>query len=228
MGEEVREIYIELWSLCKDVERPLCHKYRSLRELFERVAREQMQNISLQATDLAARVNYLSTQFSFDGWLKYALHTFRLTSNDVMNHRKEPSGEEFFRDVRSVAEAIQVIFHTPIPKELAEILPTRMLKNSMKREKNVLERRIRVSFEYADDEFLYVTPVDEVSDECWKIRYNQIGVNDEFSEGVKDYWRHAQLNLLDVKQNDDGTYTSGWKSVVWISHLKPLTSTMIS
>ena len=116
MKEEIREIYLELWSLCKDVERPLCHKYRSLRELFERVARNQMQNIRWPATDLAARINYLSTQFSFDGWLKYALHTFRLTSNDVMNHRKEPSGEEFFRDVRSVTEAMQVIFHTPIPK----------------------------------------------------------------------------------------------------------------
>ena len=207
MTEEVREIYIELWSLCKDAERPLCHKYRSLRELFERVAREQMQHVSLQTTDLSARINYLSTQFSFDGWLKYALHTFRLTSNDVMNHRKEPLAEEFSRDVRSVAEAIQVMFHTPIPKELAEILPGRMLKSSMKREKNVLDRRIRVCFEYADDEFLYVTPVDEVSEDCWKIRYNQIGINDEFTEGVKDYWRHAQLNLLDVKRNEDGTYT---------------------
>ena len=207
MTEEVREIYIELWSLCKDAERPLCHKYRSLRELFERVAREQMQHVSLQTTDLSARINYLSTQFSFDGWLKYALHTFRLTSNDVMNHRKEPLAEEFSRDVRSVAEAIQVMFHTPIPKELAEILPGRMLKSSMKREKNVLDRRIRVCFEYADDEFLYVTPVDEVSEDYWKIRYNQIGINDEFTEGVKDYWRHAQLNLLDVKRNEDGTYT---------------------
>ena len=207
MNEEVREIYIELWSLCKDAERPLCHKYRSLRELFERVACEQMQGVSLQATDLSARINYLSTQFAFEGWLKYALHTFRLTSNEVMNHRKEPLAEEFPRDVRSVAEAIQVIFQTPIPKELTEILPARMSKNSMKREKNVLGRRIRVCFEYADDEFLYVTPVDEVSEDCWKIRYNQIGINDEFTEGVKDYWRHAQLNLLDVKRNVDGTYT---------------------
>ena len=210
MSEEVREIYIELWSLCKDVERPLCHKYRSLRELFERVAREQMQNVSLQATDLAARINYLSTQFSFDGWLKYALHTFRLTSNDVMNHRKEPLDDEFFRDVRSVTEAVHVMLHTPIPKELAETLPSRMSKKSMKRGENVLERRIRVCFEYADDEFLYVTPVDEVSDEYWKIRYNQLGVNDEFTEGIKEYWRHAQLNLLDVKRNEDGTYTSSF------------------
>ena len=87
MREDVREIYLELWTLCRDVERPLHHRYRSLRECFERIAREQMQNVALQATDLSARINYLTTQFGLEDSLKHALHTFRLTSNDVMNRR---------------------------------------------------------------------------------------------------------------------------------------------
>ena len=207
MREEVREIYLGLWSLCQEGERPLHHRYRSLRECFERIAREQMQNVALQATDLSARINYLTTQFGLEDSLKHALHTFRLTSNDVMNHRKEPVWEEFLRDVRSVAEACRVIFDTAIPKELDGILPKKMLNSSMKRAKIALTRRIRVSFEYADEEFLYVHPVDEVSEEVWKVRYNQLGINDEFTEGISDFWRHAQLNLLDVKSNDDGTYT---------------------
>ena len=207
MNEEVREIYLSLWALCKDVERPLRHRYRSLRDTFERVARERMQNVALQATDLAARINYLGNQYSLSREQMNALHTFRLTSNDVMNRRKEAVAEEFHRDVRSVAEAYSVILATPIPKELDGILPKKQWKSSMKREKTALLRRIRVCFDYADDEFLYVHPVDEVSEECWKVRYNQLGVNDEFTEGVSDFWRHAQLNLLDVKLNEDGTYT---------------------
>ena len=207
MNEEVREIYLSLWALCKDVERPLRHRYRSLRDTFERVARERMQNVALQATDLAARINYLGNQYSLSREQMNALHTFRLTSNDVMNRRKEAVAEEFHRDVRSVAEAYSVILATPIPKELDEILPKKQWKSSMKREKTALLRRIRVCFDYADDEFLYVHPVDEVSEECWKVRYNQLGVNDEFTEGVSDFWRHAQLNLLDVKLDEDGTYT---------------------
>ena len=207
MNEEVREIYLSLWALCKDVERPLRHRYRSLRDTFERVARERMQNVALQATDLAARINYLGNQYSLSREQMNALHTFRLTSNDVMNRRKEAVAEEFHRDVRSVAEAYSVILATPIPKELDGILPKKQWKSSMKREKIALLRRIRVCFDYADDEFLYVHPVDEVSEECWKVRYNQLGVNDEFTEGVSDFWRHAQLNLLDVKLNEDGTYT---------------------
>ena len=207
MTEEIREVYLELWTLGTDAGRPLRHRYRSLRELLERIAREQMQNVALQATDLAARINYLATQFSLDDSIKHALHTFRLTSNDVMNHRKEAVLEEFLRDVRSVAEACRVILDTPIPKELDEILPKNAWNPSMKRAKIALTRRIRVCFDYADEEFLYVHPVDEVSEETWRVRYNLLGVNDEFTEGIADFWRHAQLNLLDVKQNEDGTYT---------------------
>ena len=197
---------MELWSLCDNRECPLLHRYRSLRVSFERIVREQMQNVSLQATDLSARINYVVSQFSLSDACKKELHTFRLTSNDVMNHRKEPVESEFLRDIRSVANAYAGIFATPIPKELYERLPKKT-EVSMKRGGFALQRRIRVCFECADEEFLYVTPVDEVSDGYWKIRFNQTGINDEFTEGIREYWRHAQLNLLDVKRNEDGTYT---------------------
>ena len=206
MTDEIRELYMELWSLCDNRECPLLHRYRSLRVSFERIVREQMQNVSLQATDLSARINYVVSQFSLSDACKKELHTFRLTSNDVMNHRKEPVESEFLRDIRSVANAYAGIFATPIPKELYERLPKKT-EVSMKRGGFALQRRIRVCFECADEEFLYVTPVDEVSDGYWKIRFNQTGINDEFTEGIREYWRHAQLNLLDVKRNEDGTYT---------------------
>lgn len=185
----------------------MSHRYRSLRASFERVIREQMQHVSLQATDLAARINYVAALFSLNDECKNALHTFRLTSNEVMNHRKEAVDPEFLRDVRSVAEAYAGMFHTPIPKELEAILPKPKRKSSMKREKNALLRRVRVCFEYADEEFLYVHPVDDAPEELWKVRYQVSGVNDEFTEGIAEFWRYAQLNLLDVKRNEDGTYT---------------------
>lgn len=207
MREDIRDIYRELYLLCSNVEQPLSCRYRSLRDSFERVTREQMKSVSLQTTDLAARISYLSTQFSFDSWQSYALHTFRLTSNDVMNHRKEPLMEEFLRDVRAVAEAYQTMFSVDIPKVLIGYLPDREPKKSMERGNFEILRRIRVCFEYADEEFLYVSPLDVISEGYWRIRYDQQGVNDEFTEGITDFWRHAQLNLLDVKQNDDGSYT---------------------
>ena len=197
----------ELWALCVDQGHSLLHKYRSLRASFERIVREQMQNVSLQATDLAARINYIAVQYSFDSECTHALHTFRLTSNDVLNCRKEPVDRELLRDIRAVADAYVGIFSVPIPKDLNDVLPAPVRKMSMKRGKNDFFRRVRVCFDSADEEFLYVCPVDETSVEYWKVRYHLPGVNDEFTEGIADFWRHAQLNLLDVKRNDDGTYT---------------------
>ena len=126
MSEEIREKYMELWVLCTHHEYPLLRKYRALRESFERTLREQVQPGGLQATDLAARINYLVSQYSFDYTLRNALHTFRLTSNEVLNRRKEPVEEEFQRDVRTVAEAYSRMFETVIPKELEVVLPDKL------------------------------------------------------------------------------------------------------
>ena len=162
MEETIRELFIELRMLFDKKECSLLHKYRSLRSSFERVAREQMRNVSLQSTDLAARINYLAAQFSLNDSSRNALHTFRLTSNDVMNGRKEPLQDEFLRDIRSVANAYSVIFSTIVPKELREIFPGSVRKIPMKRPEKLLKRRVRVCFEYADEDFFYVHPVDEV------------------------------------------------------------------
>ena len=206
MSEEIREKYMELWVLCTHGEYPLLRKYRALRESFERTLREQVQPVGLQATDLAARINYLVSQYSFDYTLRNALHTFRLTSNEVLNRRKEPVEEEFQRDVRTVAEAYSRMFETVIPKELEVVLPDKLASFPSKKKQGTLYRRVRVCFEYADGDFLYVNPVDEISDECWKVRYNLPGINEEFTEGVSEFWRNAQLNLLDVKKDEEGNY----------------------
>ena len=204
--EEIRELYEELLSLCRK-EACTMHDYRVLRESFERVIREKMRSVGLQATDLAARINYLSSSVALNDKTRNALHTFRLTSNEVLNHRKDPVREEFLRDVRSVAGVYSRLFNVPIPKELETVLPLSCSYSSMKWEKMEHVRRIRVCFEYADDEYLYVCPVDGISEECWKVRYRVPGVNEEFTEGVANFWRHAQLNLLDVTVNKDGIYT---------------------
>ena len=206
MEEDIKELYEELISLCKN-EACSVQDYRILRESFERVMREKMRNVGLQTTDLAARINYLSNSLSLDAKSRNALHTFRLTSNDVLNHRKDPVKEELLRDVRSVAVVYSCLFDTPLPEDLKRLLPAKAFNSSMKREKIERIRRVRVCFEYADDTFLYVSPVDEVCEESWKVHYRVPGVNEEFAEGLLECWRHAQLNLLDVMVNKDGTYT---------------------
>ena len=208
MNEEIAEYYEELYNLCAvEQEQPLARRYRQLREALERVMRQQMMGTGLQATDLAARINYVATQFALDGREQNQLHTFRLTSNDILNHRKEPSEQEFLRDLSAVAYAYRKIFHEDIPPKLYTLLPKQETTPAVKREKETRIRRIRVCFDYADESYLYVRPIDVLEEEPVKVNYNKPGVNEEFKDTVEELWRYAQLNLLDVTVDDNGVYT---------------------
>lgn len=208
MNEEIAEYYEELYNLCAvEQGQPLARRYRQLREALERVMRQQMMGTGLQATDLAARINYVATQFALDGREQNQLHTFRLTSNDILNHRKEPSEQEFLRDLRAVAYAYRKIFHEDIPPKLYTLLPKQETTPAVKREKETRIRRIRVCFDYADESYLYVRPIDVLEEEPVKVNYNKPGVNEEFKDTVEELWRYAQLNLLDVTVDDNGVYT---------------------
>lgn len=208
MNEEIAEYYEGLYNLCAvEQEQPLARRYRQLREALERVMRQQMMGTGLQATDLAARINYVATQFALDGREQNQLHTFRLTSNDILNHRKEPSEQEFLRDLRAVAYAYRKIFHEDIPPKLYTLLPKQETTPAVKREKETRIRRIRVCFDYADESYLYVRPIDVLEEEPVKVNYNKPGVNEEFKDTVDELWRYAQLNLLDVTVDDNGVYT---------------------
>ena len=208
MNEEIAEYYEELYNLCAvEQEQPLARRYRQLREALERVMRQQMMGTGLQATDLAARINYVATQFALDGREQNQLHTFRLTSNDILNHRKEPSEQEFLRDLRAVAYAYRKIFHEDIPPKLYTLLPKQETTPAVKREKETRIRRIRVCFDFADESYLYVRPIDVLEEEPVKVNYNKPGVNEEFKDTVEELWRYAQLNLLDVTVDDNGVYT---------------------
>ena len=208
MNEEIAEYYEELYNLCAvEQEQPLARRYRQLREALERVMRQQMMGTGLQATDLAARINYVATQFALDGREQNQLHTFRLTSNDILNHRKEPSEQEFLRDLRAVAYAYRKIFHEDIPPKLYTLLPKQETTPAVKREKETRIRRIRVCFDYADESYLYVRPIDVLEEEPVKVNYNKPGVNEEFKDTVEELWLYAQLNLLDVTVDDNGVYT---------------------
>ena len=208
MNEEIAEYYEELYNLCAvEQEQPLARRCRQLREALERVMRQQMMGTGLQATDLAARINYVATQFALDGREQNQLHTFRLTSNDILNHRKEPSEQEFLRDLRAVAYAYRKIFHEDIPPKLYTLLPKQETTPAVKREKETRIRRIRVCFDYADESYLYVRPIDVLEEEPVKVNYNKPGVNEEFKDTVDELWRYAQLNLLDVTVDDNGVYT---------------------
>lgn len=175
--------------------------------MLERLCRQQMQNQSLQMTDLSARINYVAAKAGLSVGEQNRLHTFRLTSNAILNRQKEAVREELFRDIKTLAFFVKKLSGDSVPDELYRMLPradaTYLVNPPSKRR----IMRMRVCYQYADEQYLYVTPVDTLSDEPLKVRYNVEQVNAEFKESCELLWRYAQLNLLDISEDEEGILT---------------------
>ena len=100
---EVKEYFSILQEACHVEESSLDVAYRQLRELLERLCRTQMPDGSLQMTDLSARISFVASKAGLSTVEQNRLHTFRLTSNAILNRQTEPQREQLLRDAKTLA-----------------------------------------------------------------------------------------------------------------------------
>ena len=204
---EAIESYELLLAVCKAGEDELTVGYKQMRDLLERICRAQMQSGSLQMTDLSARISFIAAKTGLSVGEQNRLHTFRLTSNQILNRRLEPNRENLLRDVKTLAFLVRKLSAENIPDELYRLLPRADATYLVAPPARERVRRMRVCFQYADEQYLYVTPLDEVSEKPYLVRYNIPQINEEFAETCKLLWQHAQVNLLDVAIDEAGILT---------------------
>ena len=204
---EAIESYELLLAVCKAGEDELTVGYKQMRDLLERICRAQMQSGSLQMTDLSARISFIAAKTGLSVGEQNRLHTFRLTSNQILNRCFEPNRENLLRDVKTLAFLVRKLSEENIPDELYRLLPRADATYLVAPPARERVRRMRVCFQYADEQYLYVTPLDEVSEKPYLVRYNIPQINEEFAETCKLLWQHAQVNLLDVAIDEAGILT---------------------
>ncbi|RAZ93402.1 hypothetical protein DK853_40455, partial [Klebsiella oxytoca] len=78
---------------------------------------------SLQMTDLSARISFVAAKVGLSVAEQNRLHTFRLTSNAILNRQQEPTREHLLRDAKTLAFFIRKLFEEDIPQELYRLLP---------------------------------------------------------------------------------------------------------
>ena len=204
---EAIESYELLLAVCKAGEDELTVGYKQMRDLLERICRAQMQSSSLQMTDLSARISFIAAKTGLSVGEQNRLHTFRLTSNKILNRCLEPNREKLLRDVKTLAFLVRKLSGENIPDELYRLFPRADATYLVAPPACERVRRMRVCFQYADEQYLYVTPLDEVSERPYLVRYNIPQINEEFAETCKLLWQHAQMNLLDVAIDEAGILT---------------------
>ena len=204
---EAIESYEILLAVCRAEDAYLAVGYKQMRDLLERICRGQMQNESLQMTDLSARISFVSAKVGLSVTEQNRLHTFRLTSNAILNRQQEPNREQLLRDAKTLAFFIRKLLDEDISLELYRLFPRADATYLVAPPARERVQRMRVCFQYADEQYLYVTPLDEVSEQPYLVRYNVPQINEEFAETCKLLWRHAQVNLLDVAIDEAGILT---------------------
>lgn len=207
MNKQANEYYELLLEICVSQECSIKDKYRQMRSLLERLCRLSIQNEALQMTDLSARISYLAVSVGLDPSQQNRLHTFRITSNSVMNEREIVTEELLMRDIRTLAYTVKHLSGEPIPQLLFDKLPLSAPVHNISSRRDIKTlQRVRVCFQYADDTYLYVIPEDEIVEKPIRVRYGIEKVNAEFNETIERLWQHAQLNLLDVEIDGEGVY----------------------
>lgn len=223
MTQEINEYFDMLAAILTDASLPLPAAYRLLRDMLEQLCRSQLSNSSLQMTDLSARINHMAARVGLSMAEQNRLHTIRLTANDLLNGKAVIEGEvcpegkilrvvsreHLLRDVKSMAFLLRRIFQVDIPSKLYQLLPREDATWIQRPPAARRVKQMRVSFEYADEQFLYVRPTDCVDEEhdYWQVRYHVPDINQEFDTTCELLWRHAQLNLLDVDIDAEGVLT---------------------
>ena len=207
MEHEEKESFELLLAVCHTEDAGMAAGYKQLRDLLERLCRAQMQEQSLQMTDLSARLSYVAVRVGLSVVEQNRLHTFRLTSNAILNRKATPRREELLRDVKTLAFFLKKITGEEIPDALYRLLPRADATYIVAPPASERRQRMRVCFQYSDEQYLYVTPVDEIVDEPLRVRYNIPQINEEFAITCGILWRHAQVNLLDVAIDDAGILT---------------------
>lgn len=120
---EVKEYFSILQEACHVEESSLDVAYRQLRELLERLCRTQMPDGSLQMTDLSARISFVASKAGLSTVEQNRLHTFRLTSNAILNRQTEPQREQLLRDAKTLAFFVKRLTGEEIPARLYRLLP---------------------------------------------------------------------------------------------------------
>ena len=204
---DAREAYDILRAVCRADDSSLRGAYRQMRELLELLCRTQTEDDNLQMTDLAARINYVGAKLGLSVVEQNRLHSFRLTSNDILNHRAEPEREHLLRDAKTLAFFVRRLTREDIPEDLYSVLPRADATYIVAPPAKENLHRLRATFLRADDTYLYIRPTDVLSDEPLRVRRDVPQVNEEFNETCRILWPGAQLNLLDVAVDEAGVLT---------------------
>lgn len=195
----LKDDYIEELKEVEGLSVSVREKYLDLKRLLERVCKDITEGESLQFPSLFSRIVFIAQKLDLDKSLEWRLQNLRVQSNRLLRNENNVVTAKQYKQAYSTLSIFLAILNgekeldtTPIEEE---IIP-----------ENLPEDKIRAQVLDIDRENnILVCRSEYLTEELLSVRYGIPSINADFDETVSRLWIGAQLNLIDVK-NDNGYY----------------------
>lgn len=192
--DELSEIYFDN-SLSIDL------KYNRLRDLLDKICKELSKNEVVSFSNLFSRVTFIIAKYQTNS----SIHRFRTAANDVIEHKKEVIDNEYRTHLMYFVLFITKIFNCSIPKKILDEFPEKEFPNTYKKASTKSITELRAEIVDIQDDFLICDYEDNNEDNFIKVSINNEKFNLQFYS-VTNFWKHAQINLVNVEIDDNGIY----------------------
>ncbi|MCU0390811.1 MAG: AAA domain-containing protein [Thermoflexibacter sp.] len=202
---------LEFFDLLIDTQKEnnfLNEKYIKLKNILDAVSKDLTKNIGIQFSSLFARIAFLSNRHQLNKRIAWHLQQIRILSNQILRKSYQPSQSEYDNAFKSLAESISKCYQVSMPSELISLLPMTDFFAPLPKTNNKIIAKVRVEVVAIDwkNEILYCITENNDSEEKISVKYNLSTINDEFTSSIQKIWEGAQLNLLEVLIDENGTY----------------------
>lgn len=179
---------------------PLRDKYIGLKKILERGCKDITQNESLQFPSLFSRLVFISQKYDLPQSLDWQLQTIRKRASFLLSSEQNTVSATQYEKAKDALESFFYFLNNgKLPEtEVSEEPPGQIVQLPMD--------RLRVQLLRVDKENEILVCRSEQSPEIpLNVRYKR-PVNDIFNPLIERLWVGAQLNLIDVKIDQNGYY----------------------
>jgi len=177
----------------------LRNKYIRLKRILERSCKEITASESLQFPSLFSRLVFISQKYELPKSLEWHLQNIRIKTNFLLRSENNLISPHQYQ---SAKETLIVFFRYMNGDKDFELSDE---KEEGKAPLILDKIRVQVLGINKEEEIIFCQS-EAISDNILIVKYNVSPINDSFNDTIDNLWVGAQLNLINVKINDNGYY----------------------
>lgn len=205
MKEKAILFFEEILEIHSQQNVPIAYKYPKLRNILERVCKDLTSPYAIEFSGLFTRLSFICDRKNVPEEKRKQIHSFRITANKVIHNNIEPTRNQYLGHIKALSETISDLYDQPLLDELKDILPEQPVQEiplPLKSGEKI--KFLRVTFEESRNNIFLCTP-DEHDEIQGEIEVDVTGIINIFTS-IKDIWKGAKLNLVNVQIIDEGRY----------------------